>query len=387
DRKFILRLIPSGIIHSGKTCVIGNGVVVDAGALEAEMEELCAVGIEARESLLISDRANLILPYHRATDKASEEARGEDKVGTTLRGIGPTYEDKIARRGLRAGDLLDMETFRTRVEANLLDVKRRLQADGTYLEESKHEYDSYFKHAKNLRPLVRNTAYYLNNAIKQGKNILFEGAQGTMLDIDHGTFPFVTSSNSTTGGAITGTGIAPNKITGVLGISKAYTTRVGSGPFPTELKDETGEQIRRVGKEFGAVTGRPRRTGWFDGVVARYSVMLNGMTAVAITKLDVLDHLPDIKVCVGYKLRGETLEEIPSSAALLSEVEPIYRTFPGWQENTSGLKDYNNLPVRARDYLKFLEDFMECSIGLISTGPERDQTIVVAASPLQGWLS
>lgn len=381
DKKFILRLMPSGILHPNKVCVIGNGMVIDPEALMQEIGELRSVGIETEGRLFVSDRANLILPYHRASDRASEEARGEERVGTTLRGIGPAYEDKIGRRALRACDLQDIEAFKKRALDNAARVGSSL---GTEMVEA--QYESYFQSAERMAGMVRNTSYLLNNAVKAGKRILLEGAQGTMLDIDHGTFPYVTSSNSTAGGATTGTGLAPSRITGVLGISKAYTTRVGGGPFPTELKDEMGDFLRKKGHEFGSVTGRPRRTGWFDAVVVRYSVMINGIDAIALTKLDVLDALAEIKVCVGYRYNGEVMEEIPASAAVMSRVEPVYKTVSGWQQNTSGLSDFDSLPQRARDYIKILEDLVECPVGLISTGPERDETIISAATPLKNWI-
>jgi adenylosuccinate synthase len=387
DRRFILRLIPSGILHSGKSCVIGNGVVVDSDALQAEIEELRAIGIEVKDRFWISNRAHLILPYHRAIEIASEEARGSDRVGTTQRGIGPAYEDKIGRRGLRAADLFDAEEFRRKAIVNLADARKQLKAHERAMEDVEAACVSYFRNAANLIPYVKDTSHYLNAAVKAGKNILLEGAQGTMLDIDHGTYPFVTSSNSTAGGATTGTGLSPGCITGVLGIAKAYTTRVGGGPFPTELTDNLGEHLRQRGKEYGAVTGRPRRTGWFDAMVVRYAVMVNGVSAIALTKLDVLDEMAEIKICTGYRLRGEEIKEMPALVSRLAEVEPIYQTAPGWQQDTSRVKDYHQLPARARDYIKRLEDLVESPIGLISTGPERDETILLPNPLMQGWLT
>jgi adenylosuccinate synthase len=387
DRRFVLRLIPSGILHSGKTCVIGNGVVVDPEALLSEIEELRAVGIEVGDRFWISNRAHLILPYHRAIENASEEARGDDRVGTTLRGIGPAYEDKLGRRGLRIGDLLEMGSFRSKVLKNLAAARKQLELYGKFPDDDDAHYDSYFKQVAGVLPFIKDTAYYLNEAAKAGKSILLEGAQGTMLDIDHGTFPYVTSSNSTAGGATTGTGLAPGHISGALGITKAYTTRVGGGPFPTELLDNVGEHLRRRGKEFGAVTGRPRRTGWFDAVVVRYSVMLSGLNTIALTKLDVMDELTEIKVCTGYKINGAEIKEMPSTVSLLAKVEPIYKTVPGWQQETSRIKDYSSLPALARDYIKLLEDLVECPVGLVSTGPERDETIFPPNTVLQSWIS
>lgn len=387
DRRFVLRLIPSGILHSSKHCIIGNGVVLDPQAFQAEIAEIQAVGIDVTDRLWVSDRAHLILPYHCAVDAANEEARGKNKVGTTQRGIGPTYEDKIGRRGLRASDLVDLERFKADVLANFANVQQYFQASGKNLELDNELYRNYFQAAEQTAPLVKNTTYYLNDALRAGKNILLEGAQGTMLDIDHGTYPFVTSSNATAGGAITGSGLAPGKITGVLGIAKAYTTRVGSGPFPTELDDDLGEHLRKQGNEYGSVTGRSRRTGWFDAVVVRYAVVVNGINAIALTKLDILDQLAEIKICTGYHIGGKEVREMPASLSQLAEAVPIYETVRGWQQNTAGVKDYNELPQLARDYIQRLSDLIECPVGLISTGPERDETILRPNDLMQGWLA
>jgi len=385
DKKFILRLLPSGILHPETTCVIGNGVVVDPQALKAEIAELETVGINVKGRLWISSRAHLIMPYHRAIDIASEDALGDGKVGTTRRGIGPTYEDKISRRGLRVADLLD-PSFRQKTLANLNTVSERLKGSGHNSSDDKEQYDEFFQAAESLTEFIKDTTYFLNSAVKEGKNVLLEGAQGTMLDVDHGTYPYVTSSSATAGGAAIGTGLGPNKINGVLGITKAYTTRVGSGPFPTELNDEIGEHLRKQGNEFGAVTGRSRRTGWFDALIVRYSVMVNGLDTIALTKLDVLDQMPEIKICIGYRLNGKEITEIPSTASALEQVEPIYRTVAGWQETTAHIKDYEQLPEKARDYIKLLEDLVQCPIGMISTGPERDETIFLPNQLMKGWL-
>lgn len=385
DKKFILRLLPSGILHPETTCVIGNGVVVDPQALKAEIAELETVGINVKGRLWISSRAHLIMPYHRAIDIASEDALGDGKVGTTRRGIGPTYEDKISRRGLRVADLLD-PSFRQKTLANLNTVSERLKGSGHNSSDDKEQYDEFFQAAESLTEFIKDTTYFLNSAVKEGKNVLLEGAQGTMLDVDHGTYPYVTSSSATAGGAAIGTGLGPNKINGVLGITKAYTTRVGSGPFPTELNDEIGEHLRKQGNEFGAVTGRSRRTGWFDALIVRYSVMVNGLDTIALTKLDVLDQMPEIKVCIGYRLNGKEITEIPSTASALEQVEPIYCTVAGWQETTAHIKDYEQLPEKARDYIKLLEDLVQCPIGMISTGPERDETIFLPNQLMKGWL-
>lgn len=386
DRKFVLRLLPSGILHPETTCIIGNGVVVDPQALNTEIEELESVGINVSGRLWISSRAHLIMPYHRAIDIAREDALGNEKVGTTRRGIGPTYEDKISRRGLRIGDLQDNQSFRQKVLANLNIAQERLKAGGHNLAYDQELYESYFQTAESLIPYIKDTTYFLNSMVKAGKNILLEGAQGTMLDVDHGTYPYVTSSSATAGGASVGTGLGPGKISGVLGITKAYTTRVGSGPFPTELNDETGEHLRKRGSEFGAVTGRSRRTGWFDALIVRYSVLVSAIDTIALTKLDVLDEMPEIKVCVGYRYKGEEIKELPALANALEQVEPIYKTVKGWQQNTAQIKNYQELPQLAQDYVKILEDLVECPIGMISTGPERDETIFLPNQLMQGWL-
>ncbi|MBK7994162.1 MAG: adenylosuccinate synthase [Blastocatellia bacterium] len=386
DRKFILRLLPSGILHPETTCIIGNGVVIDPQALKTEVEELETVGINVSGRLWISNRAHLIMPYHRAIDIAREDALGNEKVGTTRRGIGPTYEDKISRRGLRVGDLQDNQSFRQKVLANLNFAQEHLKASGHNLAYDQEMYESYFQTAESLIPYIKDTTYFLNSMVKAGKNILLEGAQATMLDIDHGTYPYVTSSSATAGGASVGTGLGPGKISGVLGITKAYTTRVGSGPFPTELNDEIGEHLRKRGSEFGAVTGRSRRTGWFDALIVRYSVLVSGIDTIALTKLDVLDEMPEIKVCTGYRYKGGEIKEIPALASALEQVEPIYKTVKGWQQNTAQIKNYQELPQLAQDYVKVLEDLVECPIGMISTGPERDETIFLPNQLMQGWL-
>ncbi len=386
DRKFILRLLPSGILHPETTCIIGNGVVVDPQALKTEVEELESVGINVSGRLWISSRAHLIMPYHRAIDIAREDALGNEKVGTTRRGIGPCYEDKISRQGLRVGDLQDNQSFRQKVLANLTVAQERLKASGHNLAYDQELYENYFQTAESLIPYIKDTTYFLNSMVKAGKNILLEGAQGTMLDVDHGTYPYVTSSSATAGGASVGTGLGPGKISGVLGITKAYTTRVGSGPFPTELNNEIGEHLRKRGSEFGAVTGRSRRTGWFDALIVRYSVLVSAIDTIALTKLDVLDEMPEIKICVGYRYKGEEIKEIPALANALEQVEPIYKTVKGWQQNTAQIKNYQELPQLAQDYVKILEELVECPIGMISTGPERDETIFLPNQLMQGWL-
>jgi adenylosuccinate synthase len=387
DRRFILQLVPSGILRPGKTAVIGNGVVIDPAALLKEIETLRAAGIEVDGRLLVSHRAHVIFPFHRMMEKMSEAKPGKVSIGTTSRGIGPTYEDKIARRGIRMADLLDSEAFcrqfdqiveEKKVIARALEIEEPLD-----FARIRGEYLGY---AERLRPLVADVAAFVNRAIDQGRRVLFEGAQGTMLDVDHGTYPFVTSSNATAGGACTGLGVAPTRIGAVVGISKAYITRVGGGPFPTEEREAAGQRLRERGQEFGAVTGRPRRCGWFDVPLLRYTAAINGFASLVITKLDVLDHLTEIPVCTGYRHNGQAVDEMPALARVLEEIEPVYTTRPGWNTSTEGLRDYSQLPTAAQAYLQFLEEQVGVEIGCVSTGPERDQTILKPGSKLAGLL-
>jgi adenylosuccinate synthase len=385
DRKLVLHLIPSGILHPQCTCVIGNGTVIDPAALRIEMDQLDQMGVSCEGRLIISDRAHLILPYHVALEAARERDLGANCVGTTMRGIGPAYEDKAARRGIRAGDLLYPDLFRERALRNIEDANRSLSSMGCEPLDSAL-LDGYMESALALRPLIRSTADFVNQAVKGGRSVLLEGAQATMLDIDHGTYPFVTSSNATAGGAATGTGLAPQLITGALGLAKAYTTRVGAGPFPTELLDDTGSYLQRRGNEFGASTGRPRRTGWFDAVVVRYSNMVNGFDALALPKLDVLDEVDKLQICKAYKIRGSVTEEMPYSAEVLAECEPVYEELPGWKKSTSGITTYDDLPVEAKKYVTRIEELVGAPIALVSSGPERDETIIREDSPVSHWM-
>jgi len=375
-KKFVLQLLPSGIVRPDKTAVIGNGVVVDPESLLREVEMIEKAGVIVGRRLLVSDRAHLILPYHRSHEVAAEQARGGGKIGTTAKGIGPSYEDKAGRRGLRTGDLRDADVFRRKCAevvaeknrlASALYATAQLEADGLA--------ERYYEMASRIVPYLTNVSAYLNGEMDRGKRVLFEGAQGTMLDVDHGTYPFVTSSNAVAGGACTGTGVGPTRIDAVLGISKAYATRVGSGPFPTEALGPEGEKIRARGSEYGAVTGRPRRCGWFDVPALRYSARLNHLSALVITKLDILDHLAEIPVGVEYEYRGEPLAEFPAEVEAVTELKVRYRIMPGWQESTFGLRDYAQLPAKAKDYLRFLSDQVGVEIAVVSTGPQRDQTI------------
>jgi adenylosuccinate synthase len=377
EQKFVLHLIPSGITHAGKTCVIGNGVVVSPQALLHEIDELRAQGIEVNaRNLLVSNRAHLILPYHVALDRAIEASRGSAAVGTTMRGIGPAYEDKMARRGLRAGDLTDPATLTEKLSQNAQQTNRLLTMLGGEPIDEKQLVEDGQRWCELLAPHITDTTYFLNQSARSGQALLLEGAQATMLDIDHGTYPFVTSSNSSIGGACTGAGIPPALINCTIGVIKAYTTRVGGGPFPTELNDSLGEHIRTRGGEYGASTGRPRRTGWFDAVVARYAVMVNGLDALALTKLDVLDDLDEIKICVGYKINGQTTDQVPYDANGMSAAEPIYETMPGWQEKTVGISQLADLPAKAHTYIEYLAKLSGAPFAFISTGAERNETII-----------
>jgi len=390
DRSFVLHLLPSGIVHEGKTCVLGNGMVIDPKAFFEEADRLMSQGIEVSpKRVKISSRAHLILPYHRALDHTSEERLGNEKVGTTLRGIGPAYEDKAGRRGIRTADALAPDVLRSRIERNLEDANRIIEAYGGEKLSADVIFEEMASLTERLAPFIADTTHFLNIAATQGRSILLEGAQATLLDVDHGTYPFVTSSNTIAGGAIIGTGLAPHRLNGVLGIVRTYTTRVGEGPFPTEMlkgEEELGQLIRERGREYGASTGRPRRCGWFDAFATRYAAEINGFTSVALTKLDVLDTLDEIKVCIGYKLDGKTCESLPAVSQDLRRIEPVYATLPGWQSSTLGMTKMTSLPANARAYVDFLSEQIGVEIGLVSTGPERTQTIIVHDSALGGWL-
>jgi adenylosuccinate synthase len=370
DRKFVLKLIPSGILHAGKRAVIGNGLVIDPVALMTEIGMLEAAGIPVLEQLRISNRAHVLFPAHQAMEKRIS-------IGTTSRGIGPCYEDKAGRRGIRVADLLDKQTFGIAFDALMAEKITIEKAFGIHEEKDAAQIRANYEQlAERIRPMVCDTAELLNHAIQKGDNILFEGAQGTMLDLDHGTYPFVTSSSASAGGACTGTGVAPTRINGVVGISKAYITRVGGGPFPSEALDSKGEHIRKRGNEFGSVTGRPRRCGWFDAPLLRYSAMINGFDTLVMTKLDVLDELESIPVCIEYKLDGKTLHAMPSTTRELDHITAVYEYLPGWRESTKGISDFTKLPSKAQEYVRTLEKLTKVEVGCISTGPERTETIV-----------
>ncbi|KXJ33096.1 MULTISPECIES: adenylosuccinate synthase [Pseudomonas] len=378
-QKTILRLIPSGILRADTQCLIGNGVVLSPEALFKEVGELEARGVPVRERLRISSACSLILPYHVALDQAREKARGEAKIGTTGRGIGPAYEDKIARRGLRVGDLFHPERFAVKLK-EVLDYHNFVLQN--YFNEPpvdfQKTYDEAMEHAKVMQPLVMDVVSRLHELRKAGENLMFEGAQGTLLDIDHGTYPFVTSSNTTAGGVATGSGVGPLYLDYILGITKAYTTRVGSGPFPTELFDETGAYLAKQGHEFGSVTGRPRRCGWFDAVILRRSIEINSISGLCLTKLDVLDGLETVRICTGYKdAAGNLLAEAPTDADSYNGLQPVYEDMPGWSESTVGAQSLEALPANAQAYIRRIAELVEAPIDIVSTGPDRKETIVL----------
>jgi adenylosuccinate synthase len=374
SEKYVLHLIPSGILHKGTFCVIGNGVVIDPRALLGEIEALKERGFSVDNNLCISQNAHIIMPYHIAIELEEEKSK---KIGTTGRGIGPSYTDKIARRGIRAIDLLRPDLFREKLRANLaacnyllINLYKTAPLDENAI------FAEYMGYADKIGKYISDASSYINKEIEAGKNILLEGAQGTLLDIDHGTYPFVTSSNTISGGACTGLGIAPTKINRILGIVKAYTTRVGEGPFPTELTDELGESIRQNGGEFGATTGRPRRCGWLDMVALRYSTTINGFTGISLTKMDILDGMDKIKICVSYKYDGKSHKEFPTDLEALRKCEPEYIEVDGWKESTVGIKTFNALPANAKKYIKTIEDMLGVRVEIISTGQKRDEIIV-----------
>lgn len=375
-KKIVLHLIPSGILHPNKICVIGNGLVVSPQAFFKEIADLLQLGIEVNEKrLVVSRAAQVIMPYHPLLEKISESARGQKMIGTTCRGIGPGYEDKVARWGIRVGDLLETQVLKEKIEDNLRIKNRILEAFGFAPLSTEEIYAEYADYGERLAPFVRDVSVFLNQEIKAGKNILFEGAQGALLDIDFGTYPYVTSSSCTAGGVCTGLGLSPKQVGAVLGITKAYTTRVGAGPFPTELKDETGAVIARKGDEFGATTGRPRRCGWFDAVAVRYACRLNGVDVLALTKPDVLEELREIKACYRYRYKGSVIMDFPSDPWILEKVEPEYRTFPIWSPSIHRLRNYEELPSGFLDYLRWIEDTLEVKVALISTGVDREDVI------------
>jgi adenylosuccinate synthase len=383
DQTFKLHLIPSGILYPKTRCIIGSGTVIDPKVLIAEMDQLATLGIST-EQLYISQTAHVTMPYHRLLDQASEERRGEHKIGTTKRGIGPTYADKSERIGVRMIDLIDPDGLRSQVTWAVNHKNEILEKlyDLPPLDPAA-VVEEYLRYADRLRPHVIDSSLHIDEAVRDRANILFEGAQGTLLDLDHGTYPYVTSSNPISGGACVGAGVGPTIIDRVIGVAKAYTTRVGEGPFPTELTDDVGQQLGDRGAEFGTTTGRARRCGWFDAVIGRYAVRINGLDCLAIAKLDVLDDLPEIKVCVAYNIEGETCHHFPSNARQFAKCQPIYKTMPGWQQSTAHCRTLEDLPQAALNYLKFLAELMEVPIAIVSLGASRDQTIIVE-DPIHG---
>ena len=379
-QKFILQLVPCGVLRPDCQAVIGNGVVLDPMAFLKEIGKLRDLGVDVDRQLFVSNRAQVILPYHRMIELAAESAPGRQKIGTTSRGIGPAYEDKTARNGLRVIDLLNHNLLKTHIE-NACHEKNTIAHAlfGTEPLDPAQMYEEYARAAEQIAPFVTDTSALLNKAIRDGKSVMFEGAQGTMLDIDHGTYPFVTSSSATAGGAVTGTGVGPTAIGTVIGVTKAYVTRVGEGPFPTESHDETGEQLRKLGNEFGAVTGRPRRCGWLDLPLLRYATQVNGIEWLVVTKMDVLDGLDEIPVCTGYEIDGKGVDTMPADVRGLEAIKPVYTRLKGWKQPTENITEFDQLPQLARDYLGFLERETGARIGMVSTGPDRDQTITLPA--------
>lgn len=378
EEKFIFHLIPSGILHGGKTCVIGDGVVVDPKVLIEEIEVLKSRGRFRPRNLLISKDSHLIMPYHKRLDVARERLKGASKIGTTGRGIGPAYEDKVSRCGIKAGDLLSEEVFRYKLKANLLEknhyLKNVLHEEAFEIHEIYHDYMGY---AARIAPFIKDTARFLNDSIDKGKSVLFEGAQGTLLDVDHGTYPYVTSSNTVAGEASTGTGVGPTRLDSVIGITKAYSTRVGEGPFPTELPGEDGARLREQGSEYGATTGRPRRCGWFDSVGVRYAARINGMDGLVVTKLDVLDNLKEIRLATAYRFNGKILKDFPTEMNILLRCEPVYETLQGWMEPTGNIKDFRKLPKKAKAYIKRLEELTGVEVIMVSVGAKRKDAIIL----------
>ncbi len=375
-KKIVLHLIPSGILHPHKLCIIGNGVAFSPKAFLKEMTGLESMGVAIDENIVISKNAHLILPYHALLEKISEERRGARKIGTTCCGIGPSYEDKAGRRGIRACDLLDLEVLKEKIKENVDEKNIYLDFFNVPRLDPKKIFEEYSGYASRIRKYIKDASIILDRKIKEGKAILFEGAQGSLLDIDHGTYPYVTSSNSTAGGVCTGMGIGPTKISAVLGVTKAYTTRVGSGPFPTEIFDERGKLLLERGDEYGATTGRPRRCGWFDAVAVSYSCRLNGIEKIALTKPDVLDGFEEILICDGYRYKNDILSSFPTESWILEKVSPCYRKVRGWRKSVQKITDFTLLPQAFKDYLKLIEDLVETEICLISTGVERRETIL-----------
>jgi adenylosuccinate synthase len=377
-KKYVLHLIPSGILHKNKINIIGNGVVVDPEALIEEIDDLKSKGIQCNGSLYISKRAHLIMPYHKMFDKESENKKGLKKIGTTGRGIGPSYVDKVARVGIRVCDIFDKESFYSKIKENISEANEiATKIFDLKPLDAEEIYRKYSEYGEKIKDFVCDTNYFINELWNSNKKIMLEGAQGTMLDVDHGTYPFVTSSSSTAGGACTGSGLSPKKIESITGVFKAYCTRVGSGPFPTELTNETGEALRKGGNEYGATTGRPRRCGWFDMVAAKYAVMINGIDTISLTKLDVLSNLEKIFICIGYKYKNDILKIFPPELNIIEKVSPVYKEFKGWKKDISHIRNFDELPVETKEYLNFIRNELGIDYTIISVGSERNETIII----------
>lgn len=374
-KKIVLHLIPSGILHPNKLCMIGNGVVFDPKAFLKEIAELGELGVNVGENIVVSKNAHLILPYHSAWEKVCEERMGTRKIGTTMRGIGPAYVDKMARCGIRVGDLLNESLLKEKIELNVAEKNIFLAHFGAPVIDPEKTFDEYAGYTAEIGAYIKDVSLVLNERLKAGQSVLFEGAQGALLDIDHGTYPFVTTSNSTVGGVCTGLGISPDKIDAVIGIAKAYTTRVGEGAFPTEIHNEWGQYLREKGKEFGATTGRPRRCGWFDAVAISYACRLNGLSSIALTKSDVLDGVDEILICVGYKYKGTVMKNFPTESWILDKVEPQYEAYKGWSVSVTQNTEFKTLPQEFKDYISRIEDLVETQVSIVSTGVERHETI------------
>jgi adenylosuccinate synthase len=387
-KKFILHVIPSGILHPGILCVIGNGMVINPTAFEKEKSELESLGVEVGGDLVISDRVHLILPHHYALEALSEEQRGSRAIGTTLRGTGPAYEDKAGRRGVTMGDLLRPQGLPDKLTEARRHYENLVRGAGR---EPEVDWDAVVADitafGERHRSKIQDASLVLSRQIAQGYSILFEGAQATLLDLDHGTYPFVTSSSATVGGVAVGSGVPPSRLDGAIGVAKAYCTRVGTGPFPSEADEAGANALREKGHEYGSTTGRPRRCGWFDAVAARYAHRINGFDTLALTKLDVLDELDEIPVCTGYKIGGETLEEFPADLTTLEEVEPVFETLPGWKSATPGVREWNDLPENARKYAERVGELTGVEVGLVSTSPDREDTVIRSKSPLASWFA
>jgi len=388
DEQFILHLLPSGVLHPGMLCIMGNGMVVDPWALEKEMAELAARGVEVGEDLVISDRAHLVLPHHKSLEAIAEDQRANRKIGTTLRGVGPAYEDKAGRRGIRMTDLLRPDSLPEKLGEARLHYEVICKGTGRTPEVDWDKLaGDLAAFGERLGPRIADASVRLFRELASGSSVLFEGAQGALLDVDHGTYPYVTSSSSCAGGVCAGLGVPPTRIDGCIGITKAYTTRVGAGPLPSEIGGSLEEHVRKCGGEYGATTGRPRRCGWFDAPVVRHSVRINGFDTLALTKLDVLDDLAEIPVCTGYRCQGQLITEFPADLSLLANCEPVYETLPGWSTPTVGTRDFDTLPSAAQDYVARISELVGTDVGIISTGPEREQTVIRGRSAIAAWFA